>query len=206
MQGQILLWITPTQLGGNSRDPWRFFTRQIEKEQELGPLLVHGKVSQLLGSNAVRAVSQPEQLQWTLEGKDSSSRRGCVFWEAFLSWRVIRHSQVAFMSFLLSPGDQKGLKTPVIWVCVHRIYTHHIYIYRVLRRGGGLHMSLAITQTFIIIVTIWLMGLNKPLLTWTLCAQISCSLSFFPRLSGHAMPSSCILVTLKLQFQWPAAS
>lgn len=40
-------------------------------------------------------------------------------------------------------------------------------------------MSLAITQTFIIIVTIWLMGPNKPLLTWTLCAQIPCSLCFF---------------------------
>lgn len=58
-------------------------------------------------------------------------------------------------------------------------------------------MSLAITQTFIIIVTIWLMGLNKPLLTWTLSAQISCSLSCLTRLSGHTMPSSCNLVTGK---------
>lgn len=65
-------------------------------------------------------------------------------------------------------------------------------------------MSLAITQTFIIIVTIWLMGLNKPPLTRTLCTDLSL-LFLSPRSSGRALTSSCNLVTQNRQFQWPAA-
>lgn len=67
-------------------------------------------------------------------------------------------------------------------------------------------MSLAITQTFIIIVTIWLMGLNKPPLTWTLCAQISCSLCFFNSLVWTYYAKQLQFTDRRHQFQWPAAS
>lgn len=161
-------------LHSHSSEPLRFFTRQMERE--------------------------PKKLQRTPEGKESNNMRSCIFWEVLLTWRVIRHSLVVFMSFFLSPRDQKGLKNSCdIGLCSHWIYTHHISI-GFWGGGGGLHMSLAITQTFIIIVTIWLMGPNKPLLTWTLCAQIPRSLCFFPCLSGCTMPSSCNLVTLKCRF------
>lgn len=148
----------------------------------------------------MRMTFQPKKVKQTLEGRESNNRSASIFWEAFLTWRVIRYSLVVFMSFFLSPRDQKGLKNSCdIGLCSHWIYTHHIYI-SFWGGGGAFHMSLAITQPFIIIVTIWLMGPNKPLLTWTLRAQIPCSLCFFPCLSGCTMPSSCNLVTLKCQF------
>lgn len=108
---------------------------------------------------------------------DYSSRRGCIFGEAppGCTYQVYLCCSYVFLPF--RRWSERVKKPCDIGWCSHWIYTHHIYkyIYQVLE--GRLHMSLAITQTFIIIVTIWLMGLNKPPLTWTLCAQISCSLS-----------------------------
>lgn len=63
-------------LGGSLREHCGFFTMQVEREQELGPLLVHGKVPPLLGSGGGRMLSQAEQLQQALEELALTTSKG----------------------------------------------------------------------------------------------------------------------------------
>lgn len=72
MHRQIILSITLTQL--RFFRILRFFTRQMEREQELGPL-ENEEYPDFWGLMTL----QPKKIQQTLEGKESSSGRASVF-------------------------------------------------------------------------------------------------------------------------------